>query len=328
VICGNNGVGKTNLLEAIYLLSTGRSFRTTNLKDLIKEKANYFYIEAEIEIKNLTQIIKIYYDLKTKKITINSKEYQTFSILIGILCNVLITSDDFNIINGKPQTRRNFLNLHLAQENPLYIHHYLRFIKALKQRNYLLKTNKFHLMKGFDHELCKSGSFLINKRFELVDSLKSPLNLFFKEISTIDLNAKIKYFSFIDSNLNLDETIKNYLQELEKTKEKEKDFKTTLVGPHRDDFQILLSKKIAKNFASEGQKKLLLFSLKLAQWEILTKTLNLRPIFLIDDFDAHLDNLHKNNLKNALKTLTQVFITIPKVDEKYDNANIINIENI
>ncbi|MFA6118886.1 MAG: DNA replication/repair protein RecF [Parachlamydiales bacterium] len=327
VICGSNGVGKTNLIEAIYLLSTGRSFRSINLKDLIKDKASFFYLEAEIVIKDISHTIKIYFDGKNKKIHLNSNEIPSFTSLLGTLCSSLITSDDFNLINGKPQIRRNFLNMHLAQETPLYVHHYLRFMKALKQRNYLLKSNKHHLLKVFDLELCKSGSFLIHRRNQFIDSLQDPLNFFLNTLFKLETNAKIKYFSTVNPSLSQEEIYQHYLEELQKNKKKESDFKTTLVGPHRDDFNIMFNKKSAKQFASEGQKKLLLFSLKFAQWQLLSNFLEQKALFLIDDFDAHLDELHKNNLKKALDNLSQVFITLPKMNEKFENANIIPINN-
>jgi len=327
VIWGNNASGKTNLLEAIYLLSTGRSFRTLNLRDLIKHKESFFYIEAEIETKNVIQTIKIYYDGKNKKITHNSKVYPSFTSLLGLLPSILYSSDDLNLIKGKPIFRRKFLNLHLAQKDPLYVHNYGRFYKALKQRNYLLKTNKLYLLKPFDIELSKAGAYLIYSRKNFIEMLEKPIHTFIKKLTQINMNCKIKYFSSINFANELNEINQNYLDELRKNIKKDLNFQNTLIGPHRDDFYILINGKKAKDFASEAQKILTLYAIRFAELELLNITNKQKSLFLIDDFDAHLDEEHKNNLKNAIQTFSQTFITLPKVNENFDNALFIKIKN-
>lgn len=327
VICGGNAIGKTNLLEAIYLLSTGRSFRTINFNDLIKHKESFFYIEAEIESKDISQNIKIYYDGTSKKITHNSNVYPSFTSLLGVLPSSLYSVDDLNIIKGKPLLRRKFLNLHLAQKDPLYVHHYGRFYKALKQRNHLLKTNKVHLLKPFDIELSKSGAYLIYARKNFIDMLQKPLKTSIEKLTNMNMNLKIRYNSTINCSSVLEEINQKYLEELSKNQKKDLDFKTTLLGPHRDDFYIFINGKTAKDFASEAQKKLILYALRFAEWDLLNLSNDQKALFLIDDFDAHLDDIHKNNLKNALKNFSQTFITVPKINENFLDAHYINIMN-
>jgi DNA replication and repair protein RecF len=327
VICGPNAIGKTNILEAIYLLSTGRSFLTLNLQDLIKHKENFFYIEANIETEVLQQTIKIYYDGKTKKITHNSNVYPSFTSLLGLLPSSLYSIDDLNLIKGKPIIRRKFFNLHLAQKDPLYVHHFSRFYKGLKQRNHLLKTNKLHLLKPFDIELCKSGSYLIYARKNFIDMLQKPIHSFISKLTDMEMNLKLKYISPFTLTNDLNEITQKYLEELTKNQKKDLDFKTTLIGPHRDDYHIFVNNKAAKDFASEAQKKLILYALRFAEWDLLNLTNNQKALMLIDDFDAHLDEKHKNKLKNVFQDFSQTFITVPKIDEKFENANIINILN-
>lgn len=325
VICGGNAIGKTNLLEAIYLLSTGKSFRTLNFNDLIKHNESFFYIEAQIENKNITQTIKIYYDGKEKKIHHNSNVYPTFTSLLGLLPSSLYSVDDLNIIKGKPILRRKFLNLHLAQKDPLYVHHFTRFYKALKHRNSILKNNKIHLLKPFDIELCKSGSYLIFARNNFINSLKEPLINAINKLTSMPLSLKIKYISSVSPSNTLEEINQKYLEELSKNQKKDFDFKTTLIGPHRDDFYIFLNGKAAKDFASEAQKKLTLYALRFSEWELLNQTTMQKALFLIDDFDAHLDETHKTNLKNSLKDFSQTFITMPQINEHFEDAYFIDI---
>lgn len=325
VICGDNALGKTNLLEAIYLLSTGRSFRTLNLTDLIKHKESFFYIEAEIENKQISQSIKVYYDGKEKKISQNSTVYPSFTSLLGLLPSSLYSVDDLNLIKGKPILRRKFLNIHIAQKDPLYVHHYGRFYQALKQRNHLLKTNKIHLLKSFDVELCKSGAYLIYARKKFIDLLQDPIKLSIEKLTKMDMHLKIKYNSSINFTNDLDEINQKYLEELTKNQKKDLDFKTTLLGPHRDDFYLFINGKIARDFASEAQKKLTLYALRFAEWELLNQTCEHKALFLIDDFDAHLDETHKNTLKKAIQDFSQTFITLPNINENFENANFINI---
>lgn len=323
VILGNNAAGKTNLLEAICLLCTGRSFRTLNLNDLIKHNESFFYVEAEIQTKDILQTIKIYYDGKNKKITLNSTDYPYFTSLLGVLPGSIYSADDLNIIKGKPILRRKFLNLHLAQKDPLYVHHFGRFYKALKQRNHLLKTNKLHLLKPYNTELSKSGSYLTLIRRNFIDALQKPIEAAMSKLTNMDMLIKTRYASSIRLADDFNEINQKYLDDLLKNQKKDLEFKTTLIGPHRDDFFIFINGKSAKDFASEAQKKLILYALRFAQWQLLNT--NEKALFLMDDFDAHLDETHKNNLKAVLKDLAQTFITVPKADEDFKEANIINL---
>lgn len=332
IISGDNAIGKTNLLEAISLISTGKSFRTLNLKELIKHNEKFFFIEAEIISNDISQIIKIYYDGKLKKITCNATIFPSFTSLLGTLPSILHSPDDLNLIKGKPSNRRKFLNLYLAQEDPLYVYHYLRFTKALKQRNHLLKTHQSHLLKHFNIDLSKSGAYLTSKRKIFLDNLQKPLIETLLNLSQIIENPKINYLSSlqIENDIakipDIDTINENYLNILNKNQKKDLDFKTTLIGPHRDDFSIHFSEKSAKNFASEGQKKILLYALRFAEWQLLYSKNKQKPLFLIDDFDAHLDENHKTTLKEAFKNLSQVFITLPKTTESFENAHYINLK--
>ena len=317
IIYGDNGVGKTNILEAIHLLSTARSFRTQNLADLISKDKTYFYIEAEIEKDNISQTIKLYFDKTKKKYIHNTTTHNSFTPLLGFLPSIMHSLDDFYIIKGKPQERRQFLNIFLAQKDPLFVHYYLRYIKALKQKNYLLKTNKTNAIKPFEAQLIKAGSYISLKRDEFLKSLKKPFLEILNILTNENLNLDLKYISSVSFD-KPEEIETSFTKLLLKQKQKEIDFRHSLVGPHRDDFSIVIDEKNTKLFASEGQKKLMLYAIRFAQM----KLINTPSLLLIDDFDAHLDNFHKNGIKKYLNNLSQVFITAPEKVE-LDDGNLI-----
>ncbi|MFA5250947.1 MAG: AAA family ATPase, partial [Parachlamydiales bacterium] len=139
LICGENAQGKTNLLEAISLISTGRSFRTSRYQDLIRHGEKFFFLEAGIIKDLVSQTIKIYYDGKEKKIHLSGKALPNFTSLLGLMPSTIYSPQDVELISGFPLIRRRFLNLLLAQSDPLYVHHLSRFLAALKERSYLLK---------------------------------------------------------------------------------------------------------------------------------------------------------------------------------------------
>ena len=163
------------------------------------------------------------------------------------------------------------------------MHHYLRYSKALKQRNSLLKKVNLKILKPFEQILVKSGSYLIKARDDFLNCLQEPMKKELKEIFNIEIDCSLKYISSISINQDIENS---FSKTLDKNRKKDLDFKTTLLGPHRDDFLIYLDKKSAKTFASEGQKKLILYSLLFAEWHSLYKKTNPKPLLL---------KIHPNN---------------------------------
>ncbi len=329
VICGGNAQGKTNLLEAIFLLSTGRSFLSSRLLELIKENENYFYIEAIIEKDNVEQVLSIYFDQNEKKIQLNSTKYNLFSNLFGLLPAVIFSPQDAGIINGSPNIRRKFFNLHLAQQSSLYIHHLSRYIKAMKQRNFLLRKKSNNTLP-WEHEMAKSASFLTKKRKEAIEQLQPLIEKYIKKLSSEKENIELQYVSSLTKNTDKSEIIDIYLKQLEKYREKEKIIGHTLIGPHRDDFTVLINNKNSKLFASEGQKQTFITALRLAEWKRLCNKTDEMAFFHIDDFGVHLDETRKSCLNNILQDMSsQIFITTPTKDFllKNSTSQIISINN-
>jgi DNA replication and repair protein RecF len=309
LIYGRNGSGKTNLLEALYLLSTGRSFRTSHLTDLIRKGASYFYIEAVFEKEEIHQTLSIGFDGKNRKIQANRSSLLAFSHLLGRLPSVLYAPTDSELISGAPSERRRFLNIQLSQRDPTYVHHLIRYHKAMKSRNILLKQKHGESLEAWEEIMAHSASYLMRKREKLIEELQPKLESFIKILSDTQDPFILSYAPSIKTESP--EEIKKIFYNQRK---KELILGTTLIGPHRDDFLISYENKEAKVYASEGQKRTCIAALKMAERAALAPD----ALFAIDDFGIHLDETRKELFHATLSSLHQVFLTVPS-EEKIRN---------
>lgn len=309
VIWGDNAQGKTNLLEAICLLATGRSFRSQHLTEMIRHGEAFFYIEAEMVHNQVVQTIKLSFDGKNKRLQLNANTYCSFHPLLGILPLVVYTPEDAELISGSPTCRRRFLNLHLAQSDPLYVHHYSRFWRAMKQRNHLLKLNEAEPIDCWETQMAHSASYLHMARKGLIEELKSPFCSYGYTFAQNELH-ELKYHP---------SSCENYLQQLLKNRRRDRELGITTAGPHRDDISFWIGNKSAKIYASEGQKKTAVASLRLSEWDRLAKRTSDIPLMAIDDLSVALDDTRQSSFRDSLKKLGQVFITTPIPPSDFDH---------
>ncbi len=309
VIFGDNAQGKSSLLEAISLISTGRSFRTQVLSELIHYEKPHFYLEAEIIRDGVPQNIKLSFDGKTKKLFLNASEFSTFSPLLGSFPSVFSLPSDRGLITDAPSVRRRFLNLHLAQSDPLYVHHLARFWRAMKQRNCLLKAKKMDSLDCWESEMALSAQYISHARKTFLTQLENPLKMKGKSLSGKNEIMKTSLLSTYPPDA------KTYEKQLHNMRKREKEMGVTLQGPHRDDLAFLIDNKIAKNYASEGQKKTMITALRLSQWKHLSNQIEDLPFFAIDDFEGMLDTNRQKYLSTFLSSMGQVFLTTP-IDPK------------
>jgi DNA replication and repair protein RecF len=318
-ITGKNGHGKTNVLEALYLLSTGRSFRTHQLSQLIQKGASFFFIEAEIEREGVNQTLKLSFDGVNKKLQVNATTYTHFTPLIGMLPHVLYAPEDIALVAGLPLYRRKFLDLHLAQFDPLYLYHLARYHKALRQRNELLKSRSEVAIEPWEEVMAQSAAYLIEKRTEMIQQLQDPLKQSIDELSFGADSIDIYYKSSLARS--------NLLQQFQKNRKKELHIGTTLSGPHRDDVHFEIQGLSAKSFASEGQKHSIIAGLRLCQWEHLHGQIGNPPLISIDDFGVHLDEERQSQLQEKLKRCGQIFLTSPSDrPEIFPDKRLVHIE--
>jgi DNA replication and repair protein RecF len=300
VISGDNAQGKTNLLEAIFFLSTGKSFRTQHLSDLICEKESFFYLEGEIIHNNISLTIKVSFDGENKKLQLGATSYSNFQPLLGTLPLILHAPNDLELICGPPNLRRRFLNLHLAQSDPLYIHHLIRYSQAMKQRNCLLRLKKEEPIECWEQEMAHSAFYLHQMRFQFIETLKPLMSSVSTELSLTKEVHELQYLpSFSD----------RYLELLKKNRPREKELGVTLMGPHRDELSFWIDGKSMRIFGSEGQKKTALASLRLAEWKRLSSAIKEVPILAIDELGLPLDEIRQGLVWEKVGHLGQVFVT-------------------
>lgn len=298
LICGNNAQGKTNLLEALYLIGTGRSFRTPHLKELIQNEAPFFFIEAEFMKDGIAQHVRLSFDGEVKKLDYNSTSYSHFTNLLGLLPIVLLAPEDVLLITGAPADRRRFLDIHLAQSDPLYVYHLTRYHKAVKQRNFLLRKKTVASIETWESLMVVSAAYIRQKRQAVIEGLSEGLKSHMQELSCHQDLLEIRYIS-------------SYTENYQQQRAKELILGSTLIGPHRDDLQILINGQDARSFASQGQLRLAVAAMRLAQWHHLKDHHNAPPLFCIDDFGVHLDSARRESLLSKISSFGQVFLTSP-----------------
>jgi DNA replication and repair protein RecF len=312
IFLGSNAQGKTNLLEAIYLLIFGSSFRTKRLQELIKLDQNFFYVEAIFEKFGIEQSIKIHYSAKEKHFFYNSTEHDSLKKLLGVLHAVFLTPKDRDLIEGSPEARREYIDLQLLQEDPLYFYHLNRFYRAMNQRNWMLKSKNLLGIQCWEHEMAKSASYITQKRCLAFNDILDRSKMLHKDLCNDDFDLVFEGPT--------DDLENHYLTMFKKNQPKEVLLGYTLYGPHRDDFHLQLNNLKAKQYASEGQKSTIATTLRFAAWHRLNIETKEKPILCIDDIAISLDAKRRKDLMSHLNLFGQVFITSAENKDLFQNV--------
>ena len=307
---GKNGVGKTNLLEALYFLAYGKSFRTNNDSNIIMFEEDFFRIEGETQIDNININFKtVYQKPNRKKIFLNDNLINKLSELYKYLKIVLFTPEDIEIVAGTPKKRRSFLNFALSQYDETYLAYLKRYRRILDQRNYLLKDKVEKKMKeSWDKEFVKTALKIIKIRKKYIKEINPILKNILSKITNGNEKIALIYKETLDSSKSLDES----LDKLDEIFEKEVKYERTLLGPHLDDIKIFLDNKDARIFSSHGQKRSIALALKFTQSELVNQKNRKNPILLFDDVFADLDSNRTKNIFELLNRENQIFITSPQ----------------
>lgn len=309
LITGPNAQGKTNLLEAITYLLIGKSFRSHQHQELINHNANSFLLEGKFQKQGVEQKILILCEGKERKIIYNSTTLPSVSSLFGLLQGVVMIPDDIQLIKGSPQLRRQFLDIQMAQADPLYVHHLMRYTRAMRQRNYLLKNKQTSTIENWEHEMAQSAAHLVSQRFLLAKELQELCQTLHPLLTGESSSFQVQYRTSQPQQATLDERKNFQLQQYHKHRTREFVLGYTLTGPHKDDLLISLDEKDIRFFASEGQQRSCLTVLHLAEWQRLSTKSGMRPLMMIDDFGLGLDHHRKKKFLEQLPNLGQVFIT-------------------
>lgn len=305
VFLGRNAQGKTNLLEAIYLLATLRSFRGVGGSHMIREGAKGYFVGATIEAQGRSEI-KAYWSPRERKLSLNGAPVKRMSDYLGTLRAVVFCSEDVQLVKGPPRGRRRFLDLLLAQTQPGYLGLLLRYMQALKARNALLKQPRVDedQLAGFSAELVRLGAPLIEARRAMIPQVSPLVQKSFQSVSGGVDQLSMDYQTTVDGD---------FAVALANSRARERTFRTTWVGPHRDDILLRVDGRSATSYTSEGQKRTLAIALKMAQAECLSQLHGSPPVLLIDDVMGELDAHRRAGflplLNHAHQAGGQVFMT-------------------
>lgn len=326
-IYGPNAQGKTTILEAIRFLMTGHSFRTPQTADLIRKESDSFFLEANFIKFGIEQKLRIWHDGKNKKILYNNTSLHSSSGLLGLISGVLITPDDAALVKGSPHIRRHFLDLQIAQADPLYVHHITRFNKAMRQRNCLLRSQNIATIESWENEMANAAEYIIQERLKAAQELQIFGESLYQELAEEKEKLTLTYKTGIAQMNGFNQIKSHYLDLFHRYRRKEMALGSTLYGPHKDDLAMAIGQKDLRFFASEGQQRSCVTALHLAVWKRLNRQVE-APLMLIDDVGIGLDDGRKDKLFKHLENLGQVFLTsAQKPAENYlAGSNIIALD--
>ncbi len=334
IIIGNNAQGKTNILEAIYYLSITKPISINNDKSIIMRDKEGTSISTVVVDKNSSNKLTVNVTNNGKKLLINSNEIKKHSDFIGKLKVILFTPDSLGIIKEGPGNRRRFLNIEISQLYVRYINILNEFNVILKQRNEYLKIiregnyNKEY-MNILNEKFISLSIDIYKYRKKFIDLLNRYIGSIFKDISSYE-GLSLRYITNIDlSDMNNIEKV--LMEKIDAGFNREVVYGSTLIGPHRDDFSFILEDNDLLLYGSQGQLKMAVLALKLAEIEVFKDICGENPVILLDDLFSELDINKRNKVINYLNKDMQTIITttdLSNVDEEYiNNSYIFEIEN-
>ena len=294
VITGENAQGKTNILEAVFMTSTMRAFRTNKESMLIRYGEKNAVIETVFEKNGREQTLKVELsDKESKKVWLDGRRLTKMRDAIGLFQSVLFTPDHLMMIKGAPGERREFMDMTLCAQSPGYTEDLLQYNKALKNRNRLLKCEDEAMLATlsvWDELLAKYGSRIAVARQNYIDLLDSAASEQYAAISGDREKMKILYISqFTKEPITREQYYNKIIETLEKNRDTDRENQSTTAGVHKDDFLTLLAGKSAKFFASQGQVRSCVLAIKMAEAEILEQNSGQKPVILLDDILSELD---------------------------------------
>ena len=324
IFYGENAQGKTNIMEAIFLCSMGKSFRAKKDKEMINLNSENASIEIEYQKTDRDGKIKINIGNK-KSVSVNGVKIKKLSELLGNINVVIFTPDDINILKGGPSNRRRFLDIMISQLRPNYMYNLNLYLKTLEQRNNYLRQireqNKDEsLLDIWDEKISEYAINIYNYRKEFIEKIKNKIKNIHSEITDKKEEIEIEYISECKSK-------EEYLRLLKQRRKLDIIKGFTTKGVHRDDFMIYINKKELDIYGSQGQHRTAILSLKLSELNIVYDEIGEYPILLLDDFMSELDAKRRNHFLEKIRN-TQVIITCTeKINVENKKILIYNVTN-
>ncbi len=345
LLIGKNAQGKTNLLEALYYLSCLNSARAKTDSELILWNKDFAKLKAVVEKHEIERELEITINPpKRKELKVNGIKKTKSADFCTNLSVVSFSVNDLLLLRGVPDDRRSWLDMAISQIYPAYPDRVSKYNKIRTQKNNLLKEIKGNinadtsLLDVFNMQLSVSGSNIIFLRLKFLKeiqkiAMEKHIQIAENEILTTVYNSTVSGdIDFCSKNeFSVEEIAKQFEQKLAERKLEEIIRAQSLVGPHRDDVSFFINNIEAKKFASQGQQRTIVLSLKLAELELIKEKIEDTPVLLLDDVLAELDNIRQNYLLNTIGTNIQTIITSVDTlhfDEKYlENVEIFKISN-
>ncbi len=358
-IFGNNGAGKTSILEAIHFLAVGRSFRTNRDNEIIKFNAPFLKISGLaydttderqplntqrtqnkkfISVNSVPSVVKdteisegeIRLDNGTKTAFLQHQKQEKLSSYLGWLPVVTILLSDIELVSGAPQRRRNFIDLAISKISKNYLRNLIEYRQVLLQRNKLLQEKAEQaLYEVWEMALVKYGSEIYQERQKIVPMLITEAQKFYS-VFIPDRQIAFEYRTDLDNFEGKTTSQEKFLSLLKTNRVKEQELGYTIIGPHRDDISIQEQTLPVRKFGSEGEQRLAALSLKMAEAELLAKNKR-RPIFLLDEVASELDTTNTKKLFDLIQG--QFFYATAKASfaspiiKSINNGKFLNVEN-
>lgn len=321
ILFGDNAQGKTNIVEALYLSGTTKSHRGTKDRDLIRFGCDEAHLETIVEKHGVDFQIDMHLKKNSPKgIAINKIPIRRAGELFGIVHFVFFSPEDLNIIKEGPAGRRRFVDLELSQLDKVYLSNLSNYNRIINQRNSLLKEISFHknlidTLDIWDMQLAEYGEKVIERRRQFIEQVNEIISDIHFKLTGEKERIQISYESSVGKY--------TFEEILKKNREKDIKFKSTSVGPHRDDLCFHVGDLDIRKFGSQGQQRTAALSLKLSEIELVKMIIRDTPILLLDDVLSELDKHRQNYLLESIHDI-QTVITCTGLDEFVNHRFSIN----
>jgi DNA replication and repair protein RecF len=316
ILLGENAQGKTNALEAIYILAMGKSHRVQKDSELLMWNADKASVCGRILFGNRERTLKIDFMKNGRKALVNGVHQNKMTDFIGHFQVVLFAPEDLQLVKGSPGVRRRFIDMELGQTHPRYLYHLGQYNRIMAQRNAVLKSGNVDrsYLSVFDEQLIEHGTEIMIRRLQFLGKMKSVSAKIYADIANNRELFSFRYHSSIStSELDSESERANietmFAQSL--ASKLDSDIRTgyTSTGPHRDDLLFFLDGHPVQSFASQGQQRTIALSLRLAEIDFIYNEIGEYPVLLLDDVLSELDDIRQKNLILSMSKRVQTIIT-------------------
>ena len=317
VFMGDNAQGKTNILEGIYYCAFARSHRTSKDRELINWNSDNALLSVTVGRERLDKRIDISILKDGKKaIQINKIKIKKIGELFGNFNVVMFSPEDLKIIKDSPGVRRKFIDMELCQLNPKYYYNLVQYNKVLNERNSILRNRNINkdILDVYDMQLVEFGYNIIIDRLEYIQKLNKYSAKIHSEITSGKEKIEFKYTSTIKDLENIKE---NFYSLLEKNRVRDCERGITSVGPHRDDFTVLINDIDTKSYGSQGQQRTAVLTIKFSSLKIIKELTGEHPVLLLDDVLSELDFSRKRYILSTIGDI-QTIITCTGIEDLYE----------